>query len=69
MKKYKIIVTAPNNYPREFTSPSRNAKSHLRAEFGGMGGARCYVYDKTGRAVSACEYIDECGGKYIYINI
>ncbi len=68
MKKYKIYVTNRQGWAREFESVSRNAKKHLRNEYGGQGGARCIVRNNSGEVVSACEYSDENGGKYIYIN-
>lgn len=68
MKKYKITVTNGSGWAREFESASRNAKQHLRNEYGRQCGARCIVRNNAGEVVSACEYSDENGGKYYYIN-
>ena len=67
MKKYKITVTNGNGGRKEFESASRNAKKHLRDNYGAQGGARCIVRTKNGETVSACEYSDEFGYYYICI--
>lgn len=63
--KYKITVTDGRGTSREFVSKRRNAKQHLRNEFGAQDGARCIVRTMSGEVVSACEYSDEIGYYYI----
>lgn len=65
MKKYKITVTNGSGWRKEFESASRNAKKHLRDNYGAQDGARCKVCTKNGETVSACEYSAEFGYYYI----
>ena len=67
MKKYKITVTNGSGWRKEYESTSRNAKKHLRDNYGAQGGARCIVQKHNGEAVSGCEYSDEFG--YYYITV
>lgn len=67
MKKYKITVSNGCGGRKEFESASRNAKKHLRDNYGTQGGARCVVRKMNGETVSACEYSDEFGYYYICI--
>lgn len=68
MKKYNITVSNGCGSSREFVSTSRNARKHLSENYGTQNGARCIVRTQAGAVVSACEYSDENGGKYYYIN-
>lgn len=56
MKKYSITVTNGSGWRKEFESTSRNAKKHLRDNYGAQGGAR----------VAVVEYEHEEGGYLIW---
>ena len=65
MRKYKITATNGSGWRKEYESASRNAKKHLRDNYGAQDGARCIVRTQAGAVVSACEYSDEFGYYYI----
>ena len=61
---YKVEVSNGQGWGDEFESTSRNAKKHLRDNFGGQDGARCTVRTKGGKVVCECRYSAEFGYYY-----